>query len=208
MTDRTRSRSVQYQYRIAEIPTDLTIHFEHIEAPEESGARDLALRELQAELMERFWSWAPSVLTARQWQVLQMVYREGRTQKEVAKILDCNQSSIVKSISGNCDYRNGRHVYGGALPKLRRLAMMEPGIRDCLSRISELQGGEPLPPLPPPVAAPVPVPGRSPTTPTERREDWARRYAAGESVAGIAAADGADYNRVYFWCVGRKRLRG
>lgn len=51
-------------------------------------------------------------------------------------------SSITKSLRGNCDYRNGRKVYGGSCRKLQKLAAKDEKIQNILKRIAEIQGDE------------------------------------------------------------------
>ena len=64
---------------------------------------------------------------------------ELETQIEIAKQLNVNQSSITKSINGNCDYRSGKRVYGGAKKKLRRLADEDLEVQEILANIAALQ---------------------------------------------------------------------
>lgn len=53
-----------------------------------------------------------------------------------------SNSSITKSLRGNCDYRNGRKVYGGSCRKLQKLAAKDEKIQSILKRISEIQGDD------------------------------------------------------------------
>ena len=61
------------------------------------------------------------------------------TQIEIAKRLNVNQSSITKSINGNCDYRNGKKIYGGAKKKLRRIANSDAEVQNILDKIADIQ---------------------------------------------------------------------
>jgi DNA-binding CsgD family transcriptional regulator len=94
----------------------------------------LVLRE---QLKGEFWRLAKENLTGRQFQVIELLSK-GYTQIEIAKQLNVNQSSITKSVNGNCDYRNGRKIYGGAKKKLRRLADRDPKIQDIITQIAEI----------------------------------------------------------------------
>jgi DNA-binding CsgD family transcriptional regulator len=95
------------------------------------------LLDLREELRSEFWRLAKENLTGRQFQVIELLAK-GYTQIEIAKQLNVNQSSITKSVNGNCDYRNGRKVYGGAKKKLRRLADKDPQIQEIIGQIAEI----------------------------------------------------------------------
>jgi DNA-binding CsgD family transcriptional regulator len=97
------------------------------------------LLELKEQLKAAFWRIVETQLTERQKQVIKL-YSKGLTQTEIAKKLGVNQSSITKSINGNCDYRSGKKVYGGARKKLRKIAEKDEEIQSILLRISEIQG--------------------------------------------------------------------
>lgn len=138
--DRTKNRSDRYQYVLVESSYSPDVLAEYAEGPyicENPEVRDKLL-DLQDELKEAFWELADSKLTKRQSQVLHL-YVEGKTQIEIAKMLNVNQSSITKSINGNCDYRNGKKIYGGANKKLKRLAAKDAKIQKILKQIEELQ---------------------------------------------------------------------
>jgi len=96
------------------------------------------LMDLKAALNTEFWRLVDTELTDRQKEVLHL-YADGYTQIEIAKKLNVNQSSITKSINGNCDYRNGRRVYGGAKKRLRKLSEQDPKIREIFRKIAEIQ---------------------------------------------------------------------
>jgi transcriptional regulator len=85
-----------------------------------------------------FWRIIRTKLTPRQCEVIEL-YAQGLTQTEIAKRLNVNQSSITKSINGNCDYRNGKKIYGGAKKKLRRIAAQDPEIQEILRQMGDIQ---------------------------------------------------------------------
>jgi len=95
------------------------------------------LLNLKEDLAKAFWRLVDTQLTTRQSEVIHL-YAEGKTQTEIAKILNVNQSSITKSINGNCDYRNGKRVYGGARKKIQKLAASDKEIIEILERISDI----------------------------------------------------------------------
>jgi len=94
--------------------------------------------DLQDQLKKEFWRLVDEQLTDRQKEVLHLS-ADGMTQMEIAKLLNVNQSSITKSINGNCDYRNGKKVYGGANKKLRKLIEDDEKIQIILKKILELR---------------------------------------------------------------------
>ncbi len=96
------------------------------------------LFELKDSLRKATWEIIDTQLTDRQKEVLHLC-ADGYTQIEVAKKLKVNQSSITKSLHGNCDYRNGRVSYGGSIRRLKRLISKDTSIQELLKRIAELQ---------------------------------------------------------------------
>jgi DNA-binding CsgD family transcriptional regulator len=143
MVDRTKNRSDNYQYIIVELSTSPEMLTEVADA-DGIGAQlnpfgyNEELLDLRDQLKDAFWRIVRTQLTKRQCEVIEL-YAQGFTQTEIAKRLCVNQSSVTKSINGNCDYRNGKRVYGGAKKKLCKLADKDPEIQKILSRISELQ---------------------------------------------------------------------
>lgn len=143
MPDRTSTRSKGYQHIIVESPCSPEMLAECSDSQGITGmlnsmAHSEELLDLQEKLMTEFWRIVDTKLTARQSQVLRL-YAQGLTQIEIAKRLNVNQSSITKSINGNCDYRNGKKIYGGARKKLLRIAAQDPVFQAIFKRISEIK---------------------------------------------------------------------
>lgn len=144
MVDRTKNRSDKYQWILVESPCSPEMLTEFSDAQGMTGMLNLLahnneeLMDLQDQLLAAFWRIVDTQLTPRQRQVLRL-YAQGLTQIEIAKTLNVNQSSITKSINGNCDYRNGRKVYGGAKKKLLRIASKDPAIQSIFKRIAEIK---------------------------------------------------------------------
>lgn len=140
--DRTKNRSDKYQDLYTELSHSNDMMAEFPE--EEDGALFLSVEEretlldLKEELKAEMWRLIRTHLTPRQKEVVEL-WAKGKTQIEIAKQLNVNQSSITKSINGNCDYRNGRRVYGGAYKKLRKLASMDDKIQEILAQIAEIK---------------------------------------------------------------------
>lgn len=144
--DRTKNRSDRYQYVLVECPCSpemLTDVFDSSGA--ESNLNpwkyDEEILELKDRLKSAFWRIVDTKLTVRQKEVIHL-YAEGFTQTEIAKKLNVNQSSITKSINGNCDYRNGKVIYGGAKSKLKKIISQDEEVQEILLKISELQDSE------------------------------------------------------------------
>jgi hypothetical protein len=137
------NRSGKYQSFYAELPysNDMMCEF-----PDQSPLLDdieddqqkERYTELKSKLAEAFWRVVEGRLTERQGQVLHLV-ASGYTQIEIAKILKVNQSSVAKSVHGNCDYKKGKKSYGGSEKKLRKLCQQDPEIAKILKQISELE---------------------------------------------------------------------
>lgn len=154
--DFSKNRSDKYQYSIVESPSapDLLAEFSDargIAGIINNAKYDEELFELQDQLKLEFWRIIETELTERQREVLKLC-ADGLTQMEIARQLGVNQSSITKSIHGNCDYckyRNGKKVkkvkkvYGGSRKKLRRVANQDLKIQEILFRINELQNESP-----------------------------------------------------------------
>jgi DNA-binding CsgD family transcriptional regulator len=100
---------------------------------------DEKLLELEDQLKDRFWNIVNTLLTKRQKRVI-MLLAEGKTQMEIAKILNVNQSSITKNLNGNSEYHNGiKTSYGGSKKKLRKLAEEDPEVIAILNQIREIK---------------------------------------------------------------------
>ncbi len=141
--DFKKNRSDSYQWILLESPCSPEMLTEFSDAQGLHGVMNYAeyneeLYELKDKLRTAFWRIIDTQLTNRQRQVIRL-YADGYTQIEIAKMLNVNQSSITKSINGNCDYRNGKKIYGGAKKKLRRIASKDPEIQEILSKIAEIQ---------------------------------------------------------------------
>jgi predicted DNA-binding protein YlxM (UPF0122 family) len=141
--DFTKNRSDRYQHVLVEASCSPDMLAEFSDARGIAGiinmsSYDEELFDLQDRLRVELWRIIRTKLTKRQCEVIEL-YAQGLTQIEIAKKLNVNQSSITKSINGNCDYRNGKKVYGGAKKKLRRLAGQDPKVQEILKKIAELQ---------------------------------------------------------------------
>lgn len=135
-------RSNGYQWIIQEFPEAPDVLTQYSDSKGLSSNLNSTLNkeelfDLKDQLKLAQWRIIDSVLTKRQRQVLKL-YADGYTQMDIAKILKVNQSSITKSINGNCDYRNGKKIYGGAKKKLKRAAAKDPEIQKILKRMIEL----------------------------------------------------------------------
>lgn len=141
--DFKKNRSDRYQYILVEAPCSPEQLTEFSDAQSIGGRLNNQnyneeLYDLQDRLKDAFWRIIYTQLTSRQREVLRL-YADGYTQIEIAKKLHVNQSSITKSINGNCDYRNGKRIYGGAKKKLKRIASKDLEIQTILKRIAEIQ---------------------------------------------------------------------
>jgi DNA-binding CsgD family transcriptional regulator len=138
---RKSNRSNGYQHLFAEQPysNDMMAEFSEAQGLAENYKPEdrEKLLDLREELRVEFWRLAKENLTERQFQVIELLAK-GYTQIEIAKQLHVNQSSITKSVNGNCDYRNGKKIYGGAKKKLRRLSDKDPSIQAIITQIAEI----------------------------------------------------------------------
>lgn len=144
--DFSQCRSNGYQWIIQECPTAPENISDYSDAQGITRSiNDISIKEELFEINEAlnkaFWRLIESTLTERQKEVLKLSAgkdsrfpNECKTQIEIAKLLNVNQSSVTKSIHGNCDYRNGRKVYGGAQKKLQKAADRDPEIKELMKR--------------------------------------------------------------------------
>lgn len=93
--------------------------------------------ELKEQLRLEFWKMVEEHCTQRQKEILYML-AQGMTQQEIAKELGVNQSSITKSLNGNCDYQGKRKIYGGTIKKLKKASQDNEKIKEILARINEI----------------------------------------------------------------------
>lgn len=146
MPDRTKNRSDRYQYVLVETVCSPEMLTECADSQGVTGmlnslAHSEELLDLQDQLSAAFWRIVDTKLTERQQEVLHL-YAQGFTQIEIAKKLNVNQSSITKSINGNCDYRNGKKIYGGARKKISRIAANDSEIQSIFKRMAEIQNDD------------------------------------------------------------------
>jgi len=137
-----KNRSDRYQWILLETPCSPDMLMEFADYQGVSGYTRSKNNEekfvLKEQLKEAFWEIVENQLTVRQKEILRLS-ADGYTQIEIAKKLKVNQSSITKSINGNCDYRNGKRVYGGAKKKLRKIIAKDLHIQDILKQLEDLE---------------------------------------------------------------------
>lgn len=138
--DKKKNRSDRYQSLFAELSYSNDMMSDFSEQEGLVGKSDPELKEKYLDCKDRlqvaFWRLVRS-LTPRQQEVIRL-YCDNLTQIEIAKKLKVNQSSVTKSLNGNCDYRNGKKIYGGAKKKLKRLAEKDPEVIEILREMTEL----------------------------------------------------------------------
>ncbi len=146
MRDFGTNRSNNYQHLFNEIVSPPEKITEFSDSQDFGGVLNFCpeTKELRLDLKEKlrlaFWRLIDTKLTPRQREVLHIL-ASGKTQTEAAKKIGVNQSSITKSIHGNCDYKKGKKVYGGAKKKLQKLMKEDQEIQEILNQLEEL-GGE------------------------------------------------------------------
>lgn len=130
------SRSSKYQSYFHEISYDPQIM---VIFSNEDGipAQNVETSEEYCRLREELWALvlilAQKSLTKRQLQYLK-VFLGGHSQVEMAKILNVyQQSCIAKTFNFHCNPK----IYGGIVPKLRKLALKDPEICALLKKIQE-----------------------------------------------------------------------
>jgi predicted transcriptional regulator len=144
------TRSAAYQHLLIETPQsqDMIVECSDSQFYSQSVNANLhaeEIHDLKDQLKEERWRLIMSQLTDRQKDVIKL-WSKGKTQIQIAKILNVNQSSVTKSINGNVDYssvkkdgKKSKRVYGGAKKKLRRLQATDEAIQNILEQLSELE---------------------------------------------------------------------
>lgn len=84
----------------------------------EDRERRYAFQEFFGEVKPVVHEMLESGLTGRQREVVKLYYLYGKTQEDIATILDLTQSTVSRHLFGTM--RRGKKV-GGAIPKLRRI---------------------------------------------------------------------------------------
>ena len=77
-----------------------------------------AFQEFFADVKPIVREWIDGELTTRQREVVHLYFFHGKTQEDIATILDLTQSTVSRHLFGTA--RKGKKV-GGALPKLRKV---------------------------------------------------------------------------------------
>jgi len=98
--------------------------------------RRYALHDFFSEVAPAVKSLIDSRLTGRQREVVRLYYYQGKTQEDIATILNLTQSTVSRHLFGTA--RGGKKV-GGAIPKLRKAidAAELPEITEALSTLQE-----------------------------------------------------------------------
>ncbi len=125
------SRSDKYQWQILELtyPSETWQSLDQMQSLRAYQERIDTLRyqmealiNLDGYLWKEMWVMIDTQCTPHQSKIAHLTY-EGKTQMEIAAILDVCQSSVHKSLHGNLDYRVSGQAkrYGGLAHKLGKL---------------------------------------------------------------------------------------
>jgi len=125
-----------------EIPTDVTT-LDRVPATqglyyetEDDQARRHALTEFFQEVSPAVQELIETHLTRRQREIVKLYYFYGKTQEDIAIILDLTQSTVSRHLYGTV--RDGKKV-GGAIPKLRKVIdrTADPAIARALGALQQ-----------------------------------------------------------------------
>lgn len=143
---RPERRSQAYQHFFKELPFEDKVLACLVEGePPQDSAE---LKEARIVLLERltaaYWRLLETHCTPRQLEIMRLV-ASGLTQVEAAKVLGVNQSSIIKALKGNIDYRvrGEPRRYGGVRIKMRRRMQEDAEIQAILRELRDLSADEP-----------------------------------------------------------------
>lgn len=132
----------QYNPDFWEIPTDIQT-LDRVDASnalwfetEIDRERRHAMKHFFEEVTPAVHDLIDSKLTGRQREVVKLYYLYGKTQEEIAIILNLTQSTVSRHLFGTV--RDGKKV-GGAIPKLRKVIGKQPNpiIEKALDDLNE-----------------------------------------------------------------------
>ena len=107
---------------IESVPAEKALWFE----TDVDRSRRHALNDFFASVLPAVHELIDEELTGRQKEVLKLYFFHGKTQEDIAEMLDLTQSTVSRHLFGTV--RNGRKV-GGAIPKLRKMIESKPNPR-------------------------------------------------------------------------------
>ena len=96
------------------VPATEALYYES----EEDRERRYAMKAFYDEVRPSVDAYIENCLTTRQKEVVKLYYYYGKTQEDIAVILNLTQSTVSRHLFGTV--RGGKKV-GGAIPKLRKL---------------------------------------------------------------------------------------
>ena len=96
------------------VPASSALHYE----TETDRERRYAMQTFYEEVLPSVDAYIENSLTRRQMEVVKLYYFYGKTQEDIAVILQLTQSTVSRHLFGTV--RRGKKV-GGAIPKLRKL---------------------------------------------------------------------------------------
>jgi len=99
---------------IEAIPADRALWFE----TDEDRDRRYALQDFFQAVLPVVTEYIEESLTDRQREIVQLYFFHGKTQEDIAAMLDVSQSTVSRHLFGTT--RDGKKV-GGAIPKLRKV---------------------------------------------------------------------------------------
>ena len=114
------------------VPTHRALWYE----TEEDRHRRHAFKDFFQNVRPVVWDLIDGELTVRQQQVVRLYFLCGKSQEDIAIILDLSQSTVSRHLFGTV--RDGKKV-GGAIPKLRKAIEKGPEGQLVSEALSQLQ---------------------------------------------------------------------
>lgn len=127
-----QSDSIQYLFREISVDTQALNNF-----PDET--EDYYLRCHREDLKQELYEEVKALFrhfTPTQKKAVELFFLQGLSQLEIANKLSRCQPTIHKTLFGNIVYTDdGEKRYGGAIPKIRKLAQKNPRIKEILNEL-------------------------------------------------------------------------
>lgn len=138
MEEKRPTRSQRYQNMFNErIISEAQWHMFNYE--KESEEVVIRRHEIIDELMDLIIKNIKNIISLNQRLIFNMYYFDNMTQKDIGDTLGVNQSSIIKSLLGNTEYKPGIKIKrGGSLRKLKRKLLKIERVSELLQELSEL----------------------------------------------------------------------
>lgn len=153
--EKETTRSSHYEYKMYEIPVGGLFEVLNLAKEIETNKSEsvkVRIFQLRDSMASRIIFLIEETLSDYQWYIMKMHYLQGKTQAEIAEILDCPQTTVSSSIHGHLIYnergkplkdKNGNPIkskrYGGSIKKTLQAIRNDEKLNLILKELIELE---------------------------------------------------------------------